>query len=65
KNITCYPGCEDMMAGAICQTDKSVVKAKGLITARAPGSAIEFGLSLLSHIAGEEVAEAVRSELVI
>jgi 4-methyl-5(b-hydroxyethyl)-thiazole monophosphate biosynthesis len=65
KNITCYPGCEDMMAGAICQTDKSVVECKGLITARAPGSAVEFGLSLLAYIAGEEKAKAVRSELVI
>lgn len=65
KNITCYPGCEDMMAGAICHTDKSVVEDKGLISARAPGSALEFGLSLLSHLAGEEKAKTIGSELVI
>lgn len=65
KNITCYPGCENMMAGAFCSSAESVIKDEGLITARAPGSAFDFGLSLLSHIAGAEAAEAVRSGLVL
>lgn len=64
KHITCYPGCEDMMTGAVCHCDKSVVTDGNLITARAPGSAIDLGLELLKHIKGEACAEKVLCDLV-
>lgn len=64
KQITCYPGCENIMAKAICDTGLSTAKDGNIITARAPGSAIDFGLALLSHIAGQQTADKVRQDLV-
>ncbi len=64
KHITCYPGCEDLMSGAICEADNPTVSDGGFITGRAPGSAIDFGLKLLSHLKGEELANRIRTELV-
>lgn len=63
KTITCYPGCEGEMTGATVRLDKSVVQDGDLITARAPGSAIDFGLKLLEFIKGAEAAETVRSQM--
>ena len=64
KQITCYPGCEDMMGEALCNTGLSTNKDGNIITARAPGSAIDFGLALLSHLIGKQSADKVRRELV-
>lgn len=65
KNITCYPGCEDMMAGASCYTAKPVCKDGGIITSRSPGSAVEFGLALLEDAKGAAAAREVRADLVL
>ena len=64
KNITCYPGCESIMGKAVCDCEKPTVIDDRYITGRAPGSAIDFGLSLLAHHKGNEVAEKIRMELV-
>lgn len=64
KHITCYPGSEDLMGDAICEANKPIVSDGWLITGRAPGSAIDFGLKLLSHLKGEELANRIRMELV-
>lgn len=64
KRITCYPGSEELMGGAICETDMPIVSDGGIITGRAPGSAIDFGLELLSHLKDEDIANRIRTELV-
>lgn len=64
KNITCYPGCEDMMADAVCDASKPVCRDGGIITSRSPGSAIEFGLALLENAKGAAAAKDVRDDLV-
>lgn len=64
KHITCYPGSEELMGGALCQASMSVISDGALITGRAPGAAIDFGLALLSHLKGESVANRIRTELV-
>ena len=64
KHITCYPGTEELMGGAICEASMSTLSDGTLITGRAPGSAIDFGLKLLSHLKGEAVANRIRTELV-
>ncbi|NCB74676.1 MAG: DJ-1/PfpI family protein [Clostridia bacterium] len=64
KHITCYPGCEELMDGALCDSTKLVASDGSLITGRAPGSAIDFGLALLAHIIGEDAANKIRTELV-
>lgn len=63
KHITCYPGCESDMQGAIVHLDERVVQDGDLITGRAPGSSIDFGLKLLESIKGAETAAKVRAEM--
>ena len=64
RNITCYPGCEHMMHGARCHSDRAVVTDGRIITGRAPGAAMDFSLALLETIAGEDSAAGVRRDLV-
>ena len=64
KSITCYPGCEDLMGRALCDTKKITVSEKGLITGRSAGSAIDFGLAILAKLKGEKTAEKIRMDLV-
>lgn len=63
RNITCYPGMEAQMTGSVWKGG-SVCVDGDLLTGRAPGSAIDFGLALLEWIAGNEKAGKVRAELV-
>jgi 4-methyl-5(b-hydroxyethyl)-thiazole monophosphate biosynthesis len=58
KKATCYPGCEDRMAGALPVEDAVVVDGN-IITSRAVGTAIPFALELAEALAGEEAARAV------
>ncbi|MEA4894570.1 MAG: DJ-1 family glyoxalase III [Oscillospiraceae bacterium] len=64
KRITCYPGCENMMGKALCDTKNPVLLDGSILTGRAAGSAIDFGLALLVHLKGEKTAEKVRADLV-
>ena len=64
KHITCYPGTEELMDGAICESSTPTASDGTLITGRAPGSAIDFGLKFLSSLKGEAVANRIRTELV-
>lgn len=64
KRITCFPGCEPMMAGALCDSSLPTRKDGGLITGRSPGAALEFGLALLEEAAGKQAAQKVRESLV-
>ena len=63
KKITCYPGCESMMTGARPDTGSSTC-LDGVLTGRAPGSALDFGLALLEQLRGKEAAASVRADLV-
>lgn len=63
RRITCYPGCESWMTGAQPDCSRSTCM-DGVLTGRAPGSAIDFGLALLAQIAGKATAKRVRAELV-
>jgi len=64
REITCYPGNEKMMGKAHCKCEESTVTDGNLITGRAPGSSIDFGLKLLARLQGEEIAKKIRMELV-
>lgn len=64
KKMTCYDGFE----GAIIEkggkyVKEGVVVDGNIITGRGPGRAVDFGLAVLSHIKGAEVAEKVKAEL--
>lgn len=54
RNAVCYPGCEGDMGKAIVHPEKEAVVDGKLITGRAPGAAIEFGLTLAGMLPGGE-----------
>lgn len=64
KEITCYPGTQGIMGKAHCNCENSTFADGDLITGRAPGAAIDFGLKLLSQLKGEETSNKIRMELV-
>lgn len=63
KQAVCYPGLEDQMGSARMQ-DANAVRDGRLVTGRAPGAALDFGLLLLETLKGAETAEQVRGGLV-
>lgn len=52
KHAVCYPGCEAGMGEAVLHMDKEAVVDGKIITGRAPGAAIEFGLTLSGLLPG-------------
>lgn len=63
KKATCYPACEENMAGAIL-TGGSVAVDGNLITSRGVGTAIDFALELISVLMGNDVAKKIASDIV-
>ncbi len=64
KRATCYPGCEDGMAGAAIECAASVTDGK-LITGTSAGCAVSFGLALLEALKGAERAREIARQIVI
>ena len=65
-HAVCYPGMEGELsaAGAVPQMERSTVMDGNLITGRGPGSAFDFGLTLVEVLAGADAARAVAAGLV-
>ena len=63
KTATCYPGCEAQMGSAKC-VSQDVARDGKVITGRAAGAAIAFGLSLLEVLRGEETAKMIAGAIV-
>lgn len=63
KKATCYPGNEKYLLGAEC-INEGVVDAGNIITGRAAGSAVEFGLKLVEKLYGIDRAEQVRQDII-
>lgn len=53
KTVTSYPGFQGLLGGADYAEDRVVVDGK-VITSRGPGTALEFSLTLVGVLAGEE-----------
>jgi 4-methyl-5(b-hydroxyethyl)-thiazole monophosphate biosynthesis len=64
RRATCYPGFEDDLIGATIVRE-GVVRDGNIITGEAMGSAIQFGLSLVSALCGEEKADEVASAILV
>lgn len=56
KEATCYPGFEDRLHGAKI-SDKKVAVDGRFITAKGMGVSLEFGLTLVALLAGEDKAK--------
>ncbi|MBP5610146.1 MAG: DJ-1/PfpI family protein [Clostridia bacterium] len=59
KRAVCFPGFESELTGAV-KTNARVVTDGNVTTAVGMGAAYEFGLALLSLLAGKQTAEQVR-----
>lgn len=58
KPATCYPGFENLCNGAE-MTGAPVVTSPGLITAKGPAFAMDFGLAIVSAALGDDKADEV------
>ncbi len=63
RSATCYPGMEDKLIGADRKTDEVVVDGN-IITSRGMGTAIEFGLKIVSILINDRTAEELASTIV-
>lgn len=66
RRCVCYPGMERELfaAGAAPEMDRSTVVEGRLVTGRGPGSAFDFGLTLVEVLAGTDAARTVAAGLV-
>lgn len=60
KNVTSYPGFESQIESKN-YLDERVVIDGDIITSRAPGTAMEFSLTLLELLEGKEVMEKIKN----
>lgn len=66
RRMTCYDGFEEALVAKCAEYVKEgVVKDGNMITGRGPGWALEFGLEILAHIKGAEVAAKVKAGLML
>ena len=63
KKATCYPACEENMAGAVL-TGAPVTVDGNFITSRGVGTAINFALELIKVLVGAEMAKKIASDIV-
>lgn len=60
KRFTAHLSVRDTLAGAL---DERVVVDGNLITSRGAGTALDFGLALVAHLAGQDAADRVAAEI--
>ena len=66
KKMTCYDGFEEAItAKGAGYVKEGVVTDGNIITGRGPGWAVEFGLAILSHVKGQEIADKVKAGLML
>ena len=59
----CYPGMENEMAGGLMTQDQPAVTCGRVTTGRAAGTALDFGLELLTVLKGRETAQKVAGSI--
>jgi 4-methyl-5(b-hydroxyethyl)-thiazole monophosphate biosynthesis len=64
--MTCYDGFEDALISKGAEYVKEGVVVDGnIITGRGPGWAVEFGLAILEHLKGKDIADKVKAGLML
>jgi len=67
KQVTSYPSCEDEMQQLQPSSNyvqQTVVEDDNIITSRGAGTAVEFALTLVAKLCGQQQAEKVRISIV-
>lgn len=62
KNATCYPGFDSELKGANYTGDRVTVDGN-IITGRGPGCSVDFALTIVSKLIGEQVALNIRKAM--
>ena len=65
RQVACHPSVYDEVAaaGGILQPELPVVRDNNLITGKAAGASLDFGLELVAALRGKEAAEEIRKSL--
>lgn len=64
KRYTCYPGFNQGIEGGTFSEDRVVVDGT-VITSRGPGTALEFALTLVRELRGEQVEKQLESRMLV
>lgn len=62
RTAVCYPGIERQLFGAFIGEENVVVDGK-FITSKGPATAMEFSLKLLEILAGKDISDNIRKDL--
>ena len=66
KRMTCYDGFEEaLQAKGAVYVKEGVVCDGNIITGRGPGWAVDFGLAILAHVKGQDIADNVKAGLML
>ncbi len=65
KAITSHPSVKEQLEGSFRYSEDRVVVADGLITSRGPGTAFEFALTLVEHLAGKEKRDEIAGPMIL
>lgn len=63
KKATCFPGCEDKLAGGIF-VDQPVVVDGNIITSRGAGTAVPFAVEIISYLIDRNTADKIASAII-
>ena len=62
KKAVCFPGFEDELKGALV-SEKFVCRDENIITAKGMGSAVNFGIEIVSAVKGKDFADELKGTL--
>jgi len=64
KRATCFPGTEDLLTGATF-TGNAVEVDGNIITAKGPGAAMKFSLTLVEQLVGKSKADELKKAMIV
>ena len=62
RKATCYPGYEKVLRGAICDSAGAVTDGH-ITTGKGMGTAIAFGLELITQLKGKEISDDIAEKI--
>ncbi|MGL4595781.1 MAG: DJ-1 family glyoxalase III [Thermoguttaceae bacterium] len=65
RTATCFPGCETQFLNDVTYKNESVIVDGRIITARGPGSALDFSITLVAQLLDKTKAEKIQSQMQI
>ena len=65
RRATAYPSFRDQLVSASPPVEGRVVEDGRIVTSAGPGTALEFALTLVARLSGPEVAEGLRSGMLV